>query len=185
MLQVAANITAVLRSPLLWATWHLLQVWEILYWRHYQKCVIFAAILNYWELHLGEGKNCSVGTGQLLPVHSPVSLNQKYYVTAALERLVGLFLPPAPTAEGLDSQVLSECQSSPQEHPATLLQQRWVLLSGGLLCGSSHSVLLAWGCLPPLSPACPALRPWPRWSHGTPVVPLYVLLHKKKIICNA
>lgn len=41
---------------------------------HCLKCVIFAAVVHYWELHLDEEKNCLVGTVQLLPVHLPVLL---------------------------------------------------------------------------------------------------------------
>lgn len=40
---------------------------------HCLKCVIFAAVVHYWELHLDE-ENCLVGTVQLLPVHLPVLL---------------------------------------------------------------------------------------------------------------
>ena len=174
---VAANITAVLRSPLLWATWHLLQVWEILYSGHYLKCVIFAAIPGaspWWGEELSCGNSAATACAFTCVTKPEVFCDCSFGKTCGA---LGCFSPQPLLPRVSIARCCQSVRAAPRNTPLHLCCIECCSLVGCWSVVHHALVSLAWGCLPPLSPACPALSPWPRWSHGTPVVPLYVPFH--------
>lgn len=136
-----------LRAALLWASCHLLEVSEMLFSQNSLKSVVFAAVLKC----LGEGKNSGKGTATAL--HSPMSPGQRYTCGCSLGTLASF----CPQLLLLRSTTLRSCQCC-----CTFAAVTRCCCPRGCCSVICHAlvwplVLLARVCVPPRSPACPAL----------------------------